>query len=801
MFDFTGIKFESIKLKVGSFIERIFHKEEHNEKILNLELKKTEVISTLIGQQIVVNLPEGLPQSDQAKFVKAVLGGGNDLIEEASTSPSPSPEADDDLELPASAESSPVEDFFQKQHEEYLEDKSLLLGRGALLLIYKSREEISFSKKELVFLTQSSLENDFPVWFWLFNHRERFESVVPLLQEVFKHSSQKIRRGVVSSLNDFTDTADEIITLMQGEANLEILGYAVSRFLEKEDTDSAQIIIANALTRKIIPILTEKGKKKIEKIKIDLGAAERRFLHSVIESGWQSEKLKALTILSLSAEESDLPFLENILTQASYTNITNLVLTCIKRIGKTNKADYIEKELLDTRWEETFIAHLGALVSVKYKAIFPKLLEWLGDISKVTNKFWKDGINERKLEEEIQEAISSLLDKDTYESLVQYILDNYSPDTRHGNIMSWRHFRVLEKQENNPLVAPLLKVETRLKKFERWAEVTSELELEERKSVFDKKQLLSFVTPQKSKQAFLFLRKLYGVITPEQAVTDIAPLVQTFREDLTARLSAIASVEHPEDVKALAKNDLEKFLGENRMFYRLNRQRKKGSRYNVEGKEDDVFNTLSEDIENFSIIEKEYFAHIFKNKTPDINAILLNSIGRPYESIYDSISEDSGDIKKLSDALLTLIRDNPNPLIKLKAIGARFRLDASDAPMLRVVTLKILIEARDNTKASRGMTKENDDWFVSEITYLWAINTLVEFGVPEDFTYIQESANREKILARNYHRYSYFFDYKVVEELLSLDDNLEDQEEKENALSALNSLDYKWTKKILGIDA
>lgn len=806
MFDFTGIKFESIKLKVGSLVGRIFHKEEHNEKTLNLELKKTEFIGTQIGQQqiakqIVVNLPEGLPQSDQDKLVRAVLGGGDDLIEEASISPSPSSEAGDNLELPASVESSPVEEFFQKQHEEYLKDKSILLGRGALLLIYKNREEISFSKEELIFLTQSSLENNFPVWFWLFNHRERFESVAPLLQEVFKHSSQKIRRGVVSSLNDFTDTADEIITLMQGEASPETLGYAVSRFLEKKDTDRAQIIIANALTRKIIPILTEKGKKKIEKIKIDLGAAERRFLHSVIENGWQSEKLKALTILSLSAEESDLPFLENILTQASYTNVINLVLTCIRRIGKTNKAEYIEKKLLDTRWEETFIAHLGALVSVKYKAIFPKLLEWLGDISKVTNKFWKDGVNERKLEEEIQDAISNLLEKDTYESLVQYILDNYSPDTKYGNIMSWRHFLVLEKQKNNPQVVSLLKAEIRLKKFERWAELTSELELEEIKSIVDKEQLLAFVTPQKSKQAFLVLRKLYEVITPEQAVTDVTPLIQTLREDLTARLNAIASGEHPEDVKELAKNDLERFLGENRMFYRLNRQRKKGGRYDIEGKEDDVFETLSQDIENFSIVEKEYFAHIFKKKTPDINTILLNSIGRPYESVYDNISEESGDIKQLSDALLKLIKDNPNPLIRLKAIEAYFRLDRSDVSMLRTVTLTILIEARDNTKASRGMTKGNDDWFVSEITYLWAVDTLIEFGIPEDFTYIQEAANREKILARNYHRYSYFFDYKVVEELLSLNVNLEDQEEKESALSALNSLDYKWTKKILGIDA
>ena len=98
------------------------------------------------------------------------------------------------------------------------------------------------------------------------------------------------------------------------------------------------------------------------------------------------------------------------------------------------------------------------------------------------------------------------------------------------------------------------------------------------------------------------------------------------------------------------------------------------------------------------------------------------------------------------------------------------------------------------------MTDNSDDWFTSEIAYLWAINALIEFCNPADFTYIQEATNREKILARTYHRYSNFFDYKVIEELLDLSENLEEQEEKDNAMSALNSLDYAWTKKILDIE-
>lgn len=800
MFEFKGISFESIKLKVGSLIGRVFHKEEHNENILNVDVKKTEVIGTQIGQQqiaqqVVLHLPEGLPQGDQAKFVKAIFGGSNLAIEAPVST-----EASGDAQLPTTTTSSPAETFLNARYEEYLANNTVLLDRGGLLVVYKEREKISFTQEQLVFLTQSSFKNDFPAWFWMFNHREKFEGVVPLLQKVFEHPLQKVRRGVITALTGFIDTGDEIFNLVQSEPNAEVIGFAVSKFFEKGELDRAQRVISNALTRKIIPILTEKGEKKVEQIKIDLGSAERRYLHGVIENGWPSEKLKALRILSFSAEENDLPFLEKMLTKTSYANIVNLVLASIARIGKTSQADYIEKELLETRWEESFIAHLDALIGVKHKAIFPKLLEWLGDIDKVTVKFWRDEINERKLEERIQGAIVKLLDKDTYELLVEYIVSKYSPDTSYGNIMSWRHFKALQDGQSNPEIATLLKAETRLSKFERWSEMTQEIALEERTATEDPEKLLASVSPQQSKEAFLALRKLYTLISPEDTVTKVSPIIKQFRENLETRLGSIASGEHSEEVKELAKNELEKFLGDNRYFYRLERKRKKNSRYDTEGEEDKEFDTLSKDIENFSIIEKEYFGHIFKTKIPEIKTILMDSIGRPYESIYDSITKDTEDKDALGDKLIEVIRTSPNPLIRLKAIEALFRLDVANNDVLRAITLTILVESRDNVKASRGMRNDSDDWFTSEIAYLWAVNALIEFCNPVDFTYIQEATNREKILARSYHRYSNFFDYKVIEELLDLSENLEEQEEKENALSALNSLDYAWTKKVLGIE-
>lgn len=798
----NGINFESIKVKIGSLlgIGRIFHKEEHNEKNLNIDAKSTEIIGTQIGQQqiaqqIVLQFPEGLPQSDQTKMVKAILGGANPMLEEAPVST----ESGGDAQLLSSTQSSPAEIFLKARYEEYVVDNTVLLDRGGLFLIYKERENISFTKEQLVFLTQSSFNNDFPAWFWMFNHRERFENVVPLLQEVFKHPLQKIRRGAIKALTEFTNTEDEIVTLMQNEPNPEVIGFAVSKFFDKNNLDISQRIIANALTRKIIPILTEKGEKKSEKIQIDIGSAERRYLHNVIENGWQTEKLKALRILSLSAEENDLPFLEKMLTKITYTNIVNLVLSCIARIGKTSQADYIEKEFYKTRWEESFLSHLNVLVGIKHKVIFPKLLEWLDDVNKLTVQFWRDEINNTKLQVNIQDAIVKLLDKDTYNLLVEYIVSNYSPETKYGNIMCWRHFKALQEGQSNQEIELLLKTENRLTKFERWSEMVKEVDFEEKIATDDQEKLLAYVSLEESGDAFLILRKLYTLISPEEALAKVSPIIKLFRENLTTRLSAISSGEHSEEIKQLAQNDLEKFLGDNGNFYRSQIKKKKNSRYDTDGEEDKEFDTLSKDIDNFSVIEKEYFSHIFKGNSLEIKTTLMDSIGRPYESIYDSITKDIEEKDELGDKLIKVIGNSINPLVRLKAIEALFRLNMANNEVLRAITLTILVEARDKVRASRGMTDDSNDWFTSEIAYLWAVNALIEFHNQEDFTYIKEATNREKILARSYHRYSNFFDYKVVEELLDLNENLEEQEEKDNAMSALNSLDYAWTKKILAI--
>lgn len=793
--------FNFIKLRVGSLIGQIVHKEEniHDEKTLNLDQSRTH-LGDHIEKQVVFNVPEGqlLSESQQKKLEASVLGEDEGGIENENEFIST--DAKGDAQLIAATTNKQTEDFLHKHLEENQSDNNLLLDRGGLLLIYKEREAISFTEEELIFLVQSSIKHEFPLWFWIYYYREKFGNVVPLLQKAFSHPSSKVRRGGIDALSDFLDTEDDIAKLAENESNPDVLGFIASNLLEKKNTDCVQRVIANALTRKIIPVLTEKSQQKREETKIDLGAAEKRFLYSVINNGWSEEKTKALTILSLSTGEEDLLTLENLFEKITYSDTANLILNCFKRIGKTSKTKEIEKELLETRRQESFIALLDALVAVKYKLIFPQLLEWLRDISRVTNQLWGDA-NERKLEEKIQSAIFSLLDKDTYELLVQYILKHYSPD-KYGNIMSWRHFRVLRDKESNPEIISLIKAETRLVEFEPWQEVISGVELKEKTSVKNKEQLLSFITPEDTDQNLAILKEVYEIITPAQALIDVKPLIEELRANLSTRLKSIASEEHPEEVKEIAENNLEDFLGENSFFYSLSRKRKKGSRYKIEGEEDKIFEKLSKDIDNFNNVEKEYLTHIFKSKSPEINKILMDNIGRSYECIYENIEKNTDDTEELTIALSKVIENHQNPLVKLKAIEAALRIEVTDTKTLRETTILLLREARDKVKPSRGMSKDKDgdDWFVYELAYIWSVNTLIEFGNADDFPLIQEATNREKIITRSYHWYNNFFDHNVFENLLNLTEDLEDNEERKSAMTALNSLDYKWTKKILSIE-
>jgi len=800
MFDIKGIIFESIKLRVGSIIGRVFtydKKEYHDEKTLNIDLSEKHM-GDHIEKQVIFNLPEDvlLSESQQKKLVASAVG---EEVEEEENEIVPT-DAKSDTKLPAETTDKRTEIFLRQHLKENQSNNNLLLDRGSLFLVYKERETISFTEEELIFLVQSSIKHEFPLWFWSYYYREKFKNVVPLLQKAFHHPSSRVRRGVIDMLSEFIDTEDDMVKLAEDERDPNVLGSIALNLLEKKSTDCAQRVIANALTRKIIPILTEERKKRFDDTKIDLGAAEKRFLYDVIENGWPEEKFQALTILSLSAEEVDLSILENLFDKITYMDVSHSILNCIKRIGKTSKAKEIEKELIETRRTESFVVLLETLVAIKYRAVVPQLLEWLRDIDIVTNRFWGD-TNDRELDEKVQNALSSLLDKDTYELLVKYILKHYSPN-KYGNIMSWRHFRILENQKENLGITSLIKAETRLTEFEKWQNVILEIKLEEKIDVENKEQLLSFITVENTKQNLFVLRKLYKTITPAQALIEVAPLIKQLRTNLSTRLKAIASEEHPEDVKEIAANNLENFLGENSHFYRLDRKRKKGSRYEIEGEKDKLFEKLSEDIDKFSHVEREYLTHIFKSKSPETKKILMDNIGRPYECIYESIEKDTEDTEKLKIALSQVIKNHENPLVKLKAIGAALEIEVIDAEILRKITLSLLREAREKVKSSRGVSKDKDgaDWFVYEITYLGALNTLTKFGVTEDFPLIQEATDREKIITRSYHRYSYFFDHSVFADLLNLTENLEGEEDRKSALDTLNSLDYKWTKKILAIE-
>lgn len=789
MFELKGINFESIKLKIGSLIGRVFtyHKEEHDERTIN-----AAIASTKIEKQIVVNLPADVSQSERKELISAIIDGSR-VIEDVPS------EASGSAALSAPTTNKPIDQFLQQRLAEYKKDNNLLLDGGGLFTIYKTRSDFSFSKDELVFLTQSSFKHDFPFWFWAFYYRERFDNVAPLLKDVYAHTSIKIRKATITALSKFTETEDNIVSLAEHERNSDVLGHTIFTLIKKGDINRAQRVTANALTRHIIPDFSDKAKNELGEISFDLGAAEKRFLYSVAETGWPEEIIRALTILQPSADETDLPALEKLFDEVSFPKITPPILKCIKKIGKTSKAKEIEKGLLDARWEEYFVAHLDVLVAIKHKAIFPKLLTWLGDINRATTGWWRD-FDERKLEEKVQQSIITLLDKETYEQLVQYILDNYKPD-KYGNIMSWRHFWVLREGVKSSEIATLLKPETRLAGFERWDDVIDQIKLSDESVFRDDAEILSSINPENLKHNFLILREWYKTADPVQALQKLSPIVENIREVLEKKLEAIQSEEHPKEVKKIAKNKLENFLGENEFFYRLRRKRKAGSRYEVAGEEDKPFEKLSNEIQNFSTLEKEYLAYVFKGKTAETNKLLLGSIGRPYECVYENLDKDTADTETLCIALSQVIEKHDNHLIKLRAIDAARRLEVINAEILRQNVLSIVLESRDKLRTHTKEAKGSDDWFPYELAYTWGIRTLVEFGNPEDFPLVVEEVNREKVLARQYHQYSYFLDHNIFEELMNLAENLGDEEEKNNASAALDSLDYKWTKKILNIEA
>ena len=799
MFNFTGLSIEKIQLHLGTLVGRVFsyHREEHNEKTLNLKIQKTKIAETQIGQQqyiekqVINNIQ--LSESTSPELIKAIISAEGTPTPQLASSEAK--EASGEAQLPAGRADIPADDFVTRRVLDYQGNENLLLDKGGLLYVYKNRESISFTEDSLVFLAQSSLKYDFPLWFWSFYYREKFNNVVPLFKKTYQHSSQKIRQATIEAFSKFTETEEEVEQFATNEPDKGILGFIIAILIKKDELERAQRVLANSLSRRIIPIFSSEDKEKVEKKHLEIGVAEKRYLFETAKGGWSEEKIQALVVLSLCVEDADLPALEELLGETR-GNVNYLVLRCIERIGKTNIGEKIEKELLEAQWEDGFIANLDALVAAGYKPIFSHLLKWLADVSIVTRRwrFWSE-INERKIEEKIQGAIFSLLDAETYEELVNYILEKYSPN-QYGNAMSWRHFWVLRK-EKKPEVVRLIKVETRLSAYERWGDVLSEIEDCEKTESKNKDSLLSSVQLSNLRQAMLILRRVYEVSAPSVVLAEVAPVIEKIKEDLKNRLNSILLGQHSEEIKEIAKNDLEKFLGENRLFYRLQRKRRKGSRYEPEGEKDEDFEKLSEDIDSFSSIEKEYLAHVFKAKNSESNKLLVDSIGRPHEAIYEAIDKKTADVETIRQALLKVIGKHPNLLVQLKAIEAALRTEVLDKELLRQAVLTILNDAKKGAKqGSRG----DDEWIVHEITYSWAANTLVQFHNSDDFALIKEETNREKIITRYYHRYSYFYDYNVLEELMNLAERLEDERERKNAQSALDSLDYDWTKRVLSLE-
>lgn len=784
MFNLIGLKVDKIKLKLGSVIGRVlnvdYKKEEHNEQTLNF-LK--------IEKQIIVSLPPGTSPADGKELIKALIDD-KPVVEEIPS------EATGNLTLPASTTNKPVEQFLQQRLNEYKGDSSLLLDKGGLFAIYKARNDISFSKDELIFLTQSSLKNDFPFWFWAFYYREKFNHVVPLFQSVYVHPEIKIRKAAITAFSKFTETEDDIALLAESEREPYVLGHIVHTLTKKEDNERAQRVLANALSRRILPIFEEKVRKDFEKTYLELGTAEKRFLYSIVDTGWTEEIINALFVLQISANETDLPALEKIYDEVSFPKFTVPILQCIKKIGKTNKAAEIEKSMHDTKWQEYFLAQLETLASAGYKEVFPQLLKWMSNPRSVTIGWWEK--DERGLESALAKAVVRLLDKDTYELLVKYILDTYDTD-EYGNIMSWRYFWALKDALNNLGIAELVNSETRLDGYEHWAIVIEEISIQTKIKEKTEEGLFASLELKNIKQTYLILREYYKIASPSLALQKIAPLVGSIKSSLKERLASIQSGEHEQSLKDIAKNDLEEFLGENEFFFRRN-ARKTIRRLMSEKKEkDEIFDKLMEDVDGFSTLEKEYLSHIFKEKSEEINKILLESIGGPYECIYENLEINTTDTDTLRNALVDVVKNHENPLIKIQAIITAHKLSLIDDTDLRSKTLEIINFSREKLTATIKGTKDNNEWFPHELTYGRGMRALIEFGNPSDFHLVREEVNREKILYRHYYQYSYFFDYEVFSELMSLIENLEDARETKEASEALDSLDYKWTKKVLAI--
>jgi hypothetical protein len=780
-FSFFKMNIEKIGLKLKSIVAV--------DTKVDVEVNKQKVeIETLTQIQEQKNLNAPITNntivlvagSDQAKELVEKITGIADvplLIP---------PNATGEATLPEIEEEDGATKLLKKCLEEYAESPEFLLDRGRLLFFYDERQNIDFKEDALVFLLQSSLKAGFPFWYWTYLYREKFGNVVPLLEAAFRTDDVKIRLEVLNILTRFLDTAENIVQLAMTENNELVLGAMVVKLVG--DPDRAQRVIANAISRKLIPRLDY---KEIKSLTAPLGKNEKKFLTDTIASGWSSAKVKALNILSVTASEEDLPLLEGLLQNETYRETTYSTLHCIARIGKTNIAKHLEKELEDARLEELYMQVLETLVAVKDKGILPKLFSWLKDGSSGLAWRFTSGFRDWTLSEKIKEAILELMDKDFYEVIVHDILAQLEGKYQH--VYVWRQFNLLRDVSNEEIVE-LIKKETRLSKFEEWSEVLNAVTSSEAVERKDKDGLLALAVPTNYTTAMLSLRELWKLIPQDEALK-LRGVIENFRKDLVERLRAVETGEYPQEQKELSAKGLDNFVGENGIYNRHAGTRRKKK----DDDEKDPFSLLMDDIYKFERIEDEYFGFLFEKKSDDIKAFLIEQIGRPYEKIYDAITSDWMQKEEVETAVQDVIANNPNNLLKLPAIGAATRMGMISSSLARAAIQKIL-EAAKTELNKHGITKDNDKWLLHHNTYYRAINTLSEIGDADDLSLIEEATDRETVLKRHFYYYSSFHDIRTVRELYRILDTLRDDEEKANLYQALDSLDYKWTKELLSID-
>lgn len=683
---------------------------------------------------------------------------------------------------------SQTRNFLRHCLQEYKKNPSLFLDREHLFFIYKERLELDFSEEDLIFLLQSSLKSGFPYWFWSFLYREKFGNVIPLFNSAFKSENLKVRINAIIGMSKFTESSEDIAKLAMTEDDELILGTIVVTLHKLKAPDLIQRVITNAITRKLIP---ELDYKEIKGLRVKLGENEKKFLHEVIKSGWANEKVKALNILSITADKSDLPILEELLENESYRQTTFSVLNCIANVGFSNKAKLIEKELEDSRWEELFTQTLTTLVAIKHKDVLPKLFEWVKDTSSFTWRFSFE-LHEWKLRDKIDDAIKKLCDKNFYEIIIKDILSY--PRNEYTHLRIWRQLHLLKSIES-PEIIDLIKKESRLNSYPEWQEVFWEVSLKESLQKKDKDKLLDLVKKDNYTLAMLALREVWKIVDQKEAL-NLQPILESLRTDLNNRLVAVANGDYSKEEKEQAERGLDYFLGENSLFYRNYLRRNK--RNLPKDEKSTQFQKLKEDIDKFDRIEDEYIVFVLKEKNDAAAEFLVRQIGRPFESIYRGISIGWPQKKKISSSIIEIINNCQNPLIKLEAIGAAKKSQILGDDRLREKTLEIWKEFKERLKKGQ---RKNDEWFTNHIVYGASIKTLATIAEVEDLPRIEEAVNRETVMDKNFFYYSYFYSYKSFEKLLSLFDIVTKKEERESVILALDSLDYNWTKEVLRIES